>query len=216
MKRKSIQIKQVVLRLPAVLLLAALTCTVMAQNTPRPLPPKLGPLAKPQSTADWMNFREGTSINPNTIFTDLKDAFQLSARDTMVLAKKDKDELGFQHYRYQQYYNNRKVVYSEYIVHQQPDGFVKSANGHLITGLNLDSRPAVSEQQALNSALQFMNAKKYLWQNSEMEKELKRQKNNPAATYYPKGELVYAPNKYDGPFQPADYRLTWQFTIYSD
>jgi Zn-dependent metalloprotease len=49
-----------------------------------------------------------------------------------------------------------------------------------------------------------------------MEEVLKRQQKNQNATYYPKGELVYAPNKYDGKFNAADYRLAWFFKIYTD
>lgn len=201
---------------PVLLLLMALPGRLIAQLTPPPLHPELGVLAKPQSTPNWIYFREGTSINPATIFTDLKEAFQLSAADTMLLVKNERDNLGFQQYRYQQYYKNHRIVYGEYVVHQQPNGFVKSANGRLITGLNLEAKPVLGEQSALNSALQFMNAKKYLWQNSAMERELKRQKGNETATYYPKGELVYAPAKRGGPFQAQDYRLAWHFKIYTD
>ena len=217
MKSKIIQLKYIVIATLQIMLLLVLSGNAKAQQTiPPPLNPKLEVLARPQSTGNWIDFREGTSINPSTIFADLKDAFELKEDDQMQVKKTEKDNLGFTHYRYQQYHKNLKVVYGEYFVHQQKDGFVKSANGRLITGLKLGAAPSIAEKNALEAALQFMNAGKYLWQNAEMEKEFKRQQNDVNATYYPKGELVYAPNNVDADFRATNYKLAWQFKIYTD
>ena len=186
-----------------------------AQKASR-LTPQLESLATGGSTPNWIDFRHDTKLNPTTIFTDFKSGFELSVNDQMNLLKTDKDQIGYSHYRYQQYYKNHKVLYGEYIVHQQADGFVRSANGRLITGLNLDAAPAISQEQALANALKFMDAKKYLWQNPAMETELKRQEKNEHATYYPTGELVYAPNNSKATFLASDYRLTWNFKIYTE
>ncbi|SHG03195.1 Por secretion system C-terminal sorting domain-containing protein [Cnuella takakiae] len=196
------------------LLLALLPLSVVAQGPPS-LSPKMEVLAKPNSNPNWIEFREDTRINPSTIFREYKDAFGLKAGDSMLLQKKSVDELKFNHFRYQQLYKNRRVVYGEYIVHQQPDGFVKSANGKLITGINQPEQASVTEKQALASALQFMNASKYLWQNANLEKELKAQMKNDQATYFPKGELVYAPNNNEN-LAGANYRLAWHFKVYTD
>jgi Zn-dependent metalloprotease len=177
---------------------------------------KLQQFAKPLSTDNWIDFREEIKINPERIFVDMKKTFDLKDNDEMKIEKTKKDKLGFTHFRYQQYYKNLRVVYGEYFLHQQSDGFVKSANGQLIKGLNLGSTSVVNEPQALQAALRFMNAEKYLWQNAQMEKDLKRQLNNPNATYYPKGELVYAPHNTNGNFDASNYRLAWQFKIYTD
>ncbi|HRC33173.1 MAG TPA: M4 family metallopeptidase, partial [Bacteroidia bacterium] len=114
------------------------------------------------------------------------------------------------------YYKNVKVLHGHFKIHQRADGMVQTANGNIITGLNLDLTTTVNENEALANALSFMNAKKYLWQNEVSENELKRTENNVNATYFPKGELVFAPANYDVTYLAADYRLTWQFTIYSD
>lgn len=198
-----------------VLLMALITGHATGQQVV-PLSPKFDIIAKPGGIKGWIDFREGLAINPTTLFTDFKDAFELGIADKMAIKKTQKDNLGFSHYRYQQYYKNLKVVYGEYAVHQQKDGFVKSANGRLINGLNLGNTPAVTEKNALEAALKFMNAGKYLWQNPVMEKELKRTENNEKATYYPKGELVYAPGNNKEDYLAPDYRLAWQFRIYTD
>lgn len=217
MKSKIIPLIYKTVLMPALMLLLALPGNrAMAQKTSPPLNPKLDAIAKPRSTPNWIEFKEGTSINPATIFTDLKDAFDLSQNDAMRVIKTEKDKLGFTHFRYQQFYKNVKVLYGEFLVHQQSDGFVASANGRLIHGLQMNNTPALAENSALTNALQFMNAKKYLWQNSEMERELKRQEKNEQATYYPKGELVYAPDNWNATFVGSDYRLAWHFKIYTD
>lgn len=185
----------------------------MAQQEER-LSEKFKDIAKPESTKGWIKFKEDAVKNPKTIFEDYKDAFELSANDKMIIKKIDKDKLGFNHFRFQQYYKNYRVLYGEYIVHQTNDGFVKSANGRLITGLDVGNTAVLPEKKALDVALHFMNAKKYLWQRSDMEKELKRQEKNVNATYYPKGELVYAPVKNDGSHMASDYRFAWYFKIY--
>lgn len=168
------------------------------------------------STPNWIDFREDVSISPTTIFTDLKEAFGLSPNDNMQLVKKSTDWLGFTNFRYQQYYKQIKVVYGEFFVHQQPDGSVRTANGRLITGLNLGTEAQVNEAQALSYALHFVGAKKYLWENPTMENQLKKQEKNEAATYFPKGQLVVAPGNYETSFRASEYRLVWSFKIYTD
>ena len=42
------------------------------------LTPQLEAVAAGGSTPNWIDFRQDTKINPLTIFTDLKDGFQLS------------------------------------------------------------------------------------------------------------------------------------------
>ncbi len=198
-----------------VVALALFAGNIMAQIAVA-INPKMDAIAQPGSTRNWINFREGTNINPNTIFNDFNEAFELNTDDQMRIIKIEKDEFGFNHFRYQQYYKNLKVVYGEFIVHQQPDGFVKSANGRLITGLNQAVTPALNEEQALQLALNFMNAKKYLWQNPEMEGDLKRQEKDNNASYFPVGELVFSPNNYEATFGAQDYSLAWNFRIYTD
>lgn len=218
---KEIQMKNIIkhvsktIRPPLLCLLAFIAGNVMAQDA-TPLNSKLQQIAKPGSTRQWVNFFDNSAIDPKTIFTVYKDAFELSANDEMVIRKTSKDELGYTHFRYDQKYKGRRVIYGEYIVHQQPGGTVGTANGRLITGINAEANATVPENSALDAALAFMKAGKYLWQNPAMEKELQRQQKDPKATYYPKGELVYAPARHSDRFNAASYRLAWTFKVYTD
>ncbi len=215
--KKSIKYITEYIRPPMLVLLAlCITGSAFGQGGGTPLSAKLRRVAKGGSTVEWINFFADSTIKARTIFTDLKDGFGLAADDKMVITRVKKDAIGFSHYKYQQYYKNHAVLYGEYIVHQQPDSIVKSSNGRLIQGLNLPGAPSIAEKPALDAALQFMHAGKYLWQNAAMENELKRQKKDANATYYPKGDLVYAPNNQEATFKATDYRLTWHFKIYTD
>jgi Zn-dependent metalloprotease len=197
------------------LLIVFITDNVIGQSG-TPLSEKFKNIAKPGSTKEWITFWDSAKVSPTTFFTDFKDALGFTNDDNMIIKKVKNDNIGFKHYRYQQYYKNLPVVYGEYIVHQIPGGFVKSANGRLITGLKAGNTPAVPEAQALAAAISYIHASKYLWQNADMEKELKRQQKNQQATYFPKGELVYAPDNWNASFKASDYRLAWSFKIYTD
>jgi Zn-dependent metalloprotease len=203
------------LRPPLMVLLILVSSQVIGQGE-HPLGDKFKNIVKPGSTREWVKFWDDSTINASTFFARFKDLLSLTNDDVMHLVKTKKDEMGFKHYRYQQYYKNHRVVFGEYIVHQQPDGLINKANGRIISGMNAGSNFSITEKQAFAGALQFMHAKKYLWQNAVMEKALQQQQKNNRATYFPKGELVYAPDNNDGQFDPSDYRLAWFFKIYTD
>ena len=216
MKKKLIQLKIMATGLLALMLTIASPVNVLlAQKAAKQLSPLLQGYATGASTANWIDFREDVIINPNSLFEDLKKAFELSQDDQMKIQRIQDDNIGFKHYRYQQFYKNRRVIYGEFIVHQTEKGIVKSGNGRLITGLNLSATASLNEEQALNSALNFLKAPKYLWQMPDMEKELKRQEKNENATYFPKGELVYVPGVDDGAYDPKNYRLAWKFDVHT-
>ncbi len=164
----------------------------------------------------WINFTDDNPINATSIFDTYKSEFGLSADDEMRITKTETDNLGFTHFRYQQYYKNLKVMYAEYIVHQSAEDKVKSANGVLVKGLGLSNKNSVNEQQALTSALQFVNAKKYMWQNEVAEAQLKKERKDNTATYYPKGELVITPDHFDNLFDASSFHLAWAFDIYTN
>src|SRR5690606_34922174 len=93
------------------------------------------------------------------------------------------------------------------------NGKVASVNGEIEA---LDpARPAVqlNEPEAFKKALQAINAKAYMWENPQMEQLIKEHKNDPKATFLPKGELVYAPA--EGNFQQDKYVPAFKFDIYA-
>ncbi|MEJ7677772.1 MAG: hypothetical protein WKG06_07880 [Segetibacter sp.] len=120
------------------------------------------------------------------------------------------DEIGFQHTRYQQYYRGIKVEYGTYTIHTRKN-IITSAGGEFYP-LTINTKPTLTEAGALQAALNSVKAKVYKWQLPEEEKWLKKDKANPNATFYPKGELVICPD-YTEATKPA--RLAYKFDVYA-
>ena len=106
------------------------------------------------------------------------------------LLSKERDQLGMIHYRYQQTINSIPVEGTMYIVHTM-NGAIQSVNGDLLDHLSAPNAATVPTTEAINTALNFINASSYKWQSNEAEKALKENTGNIQATYYPQPELVY-------------------------
>lgn len=141
----------------------------------------------------------------------LKAVLSAKQDDEFHLIKETIDSLGMSHRLYQQYYKGIKVENAEYLIHGK-NGSIETINGDF-QDLNISSVIAsVTEQQALAMAFTFANAKKYKWEDANMEKLIKQNTNDPNATYYPKGELVITKDLLKG---GNNLRLAWKFTISS-
>ncbi len=157
----------------------------------------------------WYKFRPGMVSNGFTFFKKYKKEFGLNENDSMKLVRADKDAAGFTHIRFQQYYKGIKIEGAEYIIHQQPDGFVKSANGKMVYNFNAFTAAAISEASALNKALSVVPSKIYAWQLPSANRL------NSAIYNYPKGELVFQKGNPDSLFSPKNFRLCYHFDIYT-
>ena len=146
------------------------------------------------------------------------DKFESIAHQQMAIApaygfkllNSDNDQLGMVHYRYQETFNGIPIEGTMYIVHVK-NGKIVSMNGQLYNAVNTASAASMSEADALKKALEFVHADVYRWQNPANENQIKYIKNDPAATWYPKGELFLAP--INNTFASDNFRLTYRFDI---
>jgi len=124
------------------------------------------------------------------------------------------DAKGMSHYRYQQSMNGIAIENADMVVHVV-NGKINSQNGKWIKDFpaNLQSRASLTEGNALNKALQNIGAQTYKWQIPAEEAFIKKEQNNGAATFYPKGKLVYYSGERD--VTPAALRLAYKFDIYA-
>jgi bacillolysin len=144
----------------------------------------------------------------------LKSYLSLQAKDDFKLLKTEKDMEGFEQAKYQQYFNGIPVEYGVYKVHSK-NGVIQAISGdfkRIDPGLSIT--PKLTEKQALDKALSFIGAKKYMWQDADNETFAKS--NEKAGTYYPKGELVVVQNflstDKDSRLKPT---LAYKFNIYA-
>ncbi|TGD81784.1 M4 family metallopeptidase [Hymenobacter wooponensis] len=145
----------------------------------------------------------------------LKEQLQLTSEDQLLRAKTDIDELGYVHEKYNQYYKGIKVEQASYTVHARQND-VASISGQFERIKGLNTTPSLNAQAALQRAMAFVGAQKYMWQDAREEAGLKILENNDNATYLPKGELVIVRNS-----RTADQALAgkptlaWKFNIYA-
>ena len=148
-------------------------------------------------------------MQSDTLF--LKSILKMKNDDGFKSILESNDELGFTHKKFQQYYKGIKVENALYLIHGK-DGIIETINGDF-QSVNIPSvTPSINELQALGKALDFVNSKKYKWEDEAFEKFIKQRENNPVATYFPKGELVIAKDYLKG---GVNFKLAWKFTISS-
>lgn len=142
----------------------------------------------------------------------LNQALEASKSDSWTKYREEKDNIGFVHQRYQQYYEGFPVEGGVYILHSK-DGYVQSANGVFFKGITAASSPVLSEAMALQKALDYVHAAVYKWQIPEEEHHIREEKNDVSATYFPKGTLVLAAK--DRNYAPENFKLSYKFDIYA-
>lgn len=120
------------------------------------------------------------------------------------------DKNNFTHDRYLITYNGYALHDGMVIVHSK-DNFIKSINGNIYKDFSVTNKEILSEQTALQNALNYVNADIYKWEIKGEEDLLKAETENPNATYYPVAEK-YLVRKGD---LNNSYYYTYRFNIYS-
>jgi bacillolysin len=142
------------------------------------------------------------------------DNGKMSSSTSALLKNSEKDNLNMEHYRYQQSYQGIPVEHATYIIHVKNNNVI-SQNGKWVKDFPslLTASPTLSANDALRKAINFVGAKTYKWQLTAEEAFIKREQNNPAATFYPTIQLVY----YSGEDEvvPAAMRLAYKLDIYA-
>ena len=136
---------------------------------------------------------------------------------TSKLLKKEQDDLGFTHVRYQQTLRNVPIEGAEYNYHVKNDRLI-AANGYWLTDASLatiDAKTAdkIQENAALKYALKSVAASLYKWQIAAEEAHLQGETGDKSATYFPKGEKVFVKSTND--WNTEGVRLAWKFDIYA-
>jgi bacillolysin len=147
-----------------------------------------------------------------TFFQEYKKYFQISDDNQIQAYRSSHDELGA-HHRYIQHYKGIPIIGAEYILHEK-NGTVWYANGQLVHELKMDVVPALSEQAALQAALNHIGAESYMWQKEANEAFLKKESGDANATFYPKGELKLTSGNAE--MIAANMKLVYRFDIYAE
>jgi len=141
----------------------------------------------------------------------LRDTLKLLKEDEFVLFKESKDELGFTRQIYQQQHKGIKIEDGLFGVHGR-NGKIEYISGEHKRVKNITTTPVLSEKNALEKALGYINATKYRWQIPFEESDIKRYKKDLTATFYPKGELLICKDAIN---TNSIYRLAYKFDIFA-
>ncbi len=165
----------------------------------------------------WLVFQENSPISSQSLTQDQGQKWTylgLRPVDELLWQSSYTDLLGFSHNKYQQTYKNIPIEGAELLVHAYKDQ-VRQVNGKLLTDLELNTVPNISEQAALKKALGHVNAEVYAWEDAQVEQTLKHTEKDSCATYYPTGELVIVDEYLGQGAIKTNYRLAYRFDIFA-
>ncbi len=157
----------------------------------------------------FQKFEENAGPALSEFFNYLNATYSFSREISWKELQTDKDQMGFTHSRYVEYLNGIPVHASMLIVHAK-DGRVISFNGETFTE-NLPGKIPVQidRELAREIAMSYVGAKTYKWQLPEEEAFIKKEQNDPNATFFPKAELFYVNSGKN------EFSLACRFDIYA-
>ncbi|APD05972.1 neutral protease [Flavobacteriaceae bacterium UJ101] len=136
----------------------------------------------------------------------LKESLRTNQNDDFRTMSKVKDNLGFTHEKFQQYYKGIKVEFSTYTVHSK-QGKIEKANGEFKIVRNFDIKPKLTSQDAFQKAIAYTGAKSYMWEYPEAAKEMDNYQK-------PTGELVILPLQ-EAQKGKSKTRLAYKFDMFT-
>jgi len=160
----------------------------------------------------YIKFRKSKQIDLDDLTKWMSSHFKFDPNFEFILLRIDTDILGHVHYRYQQTYNGKPVEDAIWIAHSK-DSKIYALNGLIYDKIVTPTGAGLSEAVALNKATAAVGATLYKWQLPVEEEHLKWESEDPNATYFPKGELVFVSSGSD--FNANSYRLAYKFNVYA-
>ena len=141
-----------------------------------------------------------------------KTEWGLNEKDALVRSETmpKTDKLGYKRFAYQQKHNGVKVEGAVWLIHEK-DGLAKTANGNLVKNLNVATTASLSEEQALQYALNSVNAEVWAWEDDNFSAMSESE-----AGFYPQGELVLvSPDFARGNASAESYVLAYKFDVFA-
>jgi len=155
-------------------------------------------------------FHDDVSIPASQLFSLYGDKFGLGAYDEMVLINTEVDQLGTTHYKFRQRHRGFLVDGGEMLIRERSER-CETANGFIMPDLDVLVQLEITEEQALQAALDYIGAESYMWEDSINEEWIKEDRNDPEATYFPSALICIASER--GEYDPDKFHLVYRFNI---
>ncbi|MEZ4825627.1 MAG: M4 family metallopeptidase [Bacteroidia bacterium] len=166
------------------------------------------PIFLPDENSQWKTLRPDVSLSALEVIKHLP----VSPDASLVWAKANWDEQGFLHNQFHLFYNQIPVEHAVIFTHER-NGRTERVNGFLPHTRFQPPGVVISSEKAVEQALRFMGAEKYMWEWPGADKVIKEILNDPDASFFPKPELIYADT--DFTWDTHDYRLAWKMEVHS-
>jgi Zn-dependent metalloprotease len=161
---------------------------------------------------DFIHFRQAISMNIEKSLIFTKSLMNNEAID-LKLKNVQKNRGTEQTYRYTQTYYGIPVEFTAWYL--QFDGErVYAMNGTILNKININPTFNITEEAALQLAIEYSGAEKYMWEFPGEESLLKEFTNDVDASYYPKATKLIVPAnaKFNN---ETIYHTAYRFDIYS-
>ncbi|MCD6011822.1 MAG: C-terminal target protein [Flavipsychrobacter sp.] len=133
---------------------------------------------------------------------------------TMELVSSTTTKNGITVKRYNQYFKGVKVMHGTYTLTCK-NGMVAFITGNFY---KIESptatTPTINEGDALNYALSFVGAEKYMWEDLAEERRIQAIYHKPDTTFRPKGRLCMVEDR-RGAVKDGKVHLAWMFSVYA-
>jgi len=158
---------------------------------------------------DYIAFVKGQEIPAQQFNEWLHKNFKLSESTGLLEINRITDQSDASHIRYKLTVEDAQIHDGMIVVHLR-NNLIYAINGIIQNEADRNYQIMLSETQALQFALNHVNASLYKWQIEAEEAQLKTIESNPMASYYPKATKVIIRDK-----ENQQYHLSYRFNIYA-
>jgi Zn-dependent metalloprotease/subtilisin-like proprotein convertase family protein len=162
-------------------------------------------LDKQSLVPSFIKFSESSALQIADIQSIVREAFKVGEAYSLELMRVDKDQIGFEHYRYQQTFNGLPVEGNVLIAHVR-NGRIETINGHISNNIQLSTAPGLTEAACLEKALLSVHADVYAWEVDDVRYK--------SITSPPVGVLEILDQNLTTKKQ-ANYHLAYKFDVYA-
>ena len=168
--------------------------------------------AAKMTSSEWIDIA-ATKKTTAQAFVQNKSALQLTEHHTLNLISTRKSRNGYRQYHYQQTYKGVPIEGAMCIVHEK-NAQVQKAKSSLANNVDVDIQATLSEDIALQIALDDISATRYAWEDEQYEAQLKTIK-GANATFFPTANLVIFNPNIKSDYKNESYLLAYRFDIYA-
>ena len=185
---------------------------VFSQNgqSKKDIPETLAKWSTKDSRPNYLKLQKEAKFKQKDLLNLLNEGKKGKERSVFKLKKTKKGKKDKTRYIYEQTYLDLPVENHHWILHEQGDYIVLAQGQFAKTNENHDTTPVFTPDQAREIALESANAREYAWEIPALEQILQEALNDPMATYYPSGELVWFSSG-----QGRELELVYKFDIYA-